>query len=139
MQRAEFEQVLDAQITTIKDMLIGKRDEYADDEDVLHNFRNAANLTGESMEQALAGMMVKHTVSIYDMIADGEMHTLSKWDEKITDHINYLILLRAIIKEQYDKMQKMINSSEKDLVFASELSPSEVYRHTREHLGSIRS
>lgn len=111
MQRAEFEIVLDAQITTVKDMLIGKRDEYADDEDVLHNFRNAANLTGETLEQALAGMMVKHTVSIYDMIATGEMFPLAKWDEKITDHINYLILLRAIVNERFKAWEKMADET----------------------------
>ena len=45
-------------------------------------------------------MMNKHTISIHDYIEDYEReedHSLEEWDEKILDHINYLILLRALI------------------------------------------
>lgn len=44
--------------------------------------------------------MAKHTVSIYDMARSEETFPLEKWDEKITDHINYLILLRAVVVEE---------------------------------------
>lgn len=117
MQIAEFEEILDNQIKTIKDMLVGKRDEYAGDEDVLHNFRKSANLTGETLEQALAGMMVKHTCSVYDMIATGEHFPLDKWNEKITDHLNYLILLRAIVEEKQKAWNKMQANAEDDITF----------------------
>jgi hypothetical protein len=56
-------------------------------------------LKGETPEQALAGMMAKHTVSIYDMCCDGLSHPIEMWDEKITDHINYLILLKTLVEE----------------------------------------
>lgn len=114
MQRAEFEEVLENQLAVVREMMVGKRDEYAGDEDVLHNFRNAANLTGETLEQALAGMMVKHTVSVYDMIATGEHFPLDKWNEKITDHLNYLILLRAIIEEKQKAWNQMVSDAEDD-------------------------
>ena len=57
-------------------------------------------IQGCTMKQALAGMMAKHTISIYDMCQGGE-YTHAKWIEKITDNINYLILLRAMIEEDY--------------------------------------
>ena len=44
-------------------------------------------------------MMVKHTVSIFDMVESGKPFDLALWDEKITDHINYLILIRAALVE----------------------------------------
>ena len=51
-------------------------------------------------EQALAGMLAKHIVSLYDMCFDvGTHYDISTWDEKITDSLNYLFLLKAIVKE----------------------------------------
>lgn len=53
---------------------------------------------------ALSGMMCKHTVSIYDLIngyEEGRAIEPELWDEKIIDSINYLILLRAALYEDY--------------------------------------
>jgi hypothetical protein len=55
------------------------------------------------MLEACAGMMAKHTVSIYDMCGSEEPFYAEQWDEKITDHINYLILLRAIVYEMAEE------------------------------------
>jgi hypothetical protein len=52
-----------------------------------------------SLAEAVAGMMVKHTVSIFTMVKDGKPHPEAKWDEKITDHIVWLILLKAALIE----------------------------------------
>lgn len=50
---------------------------------------------------ALAGMMSKHVVSLYDMCYSTLLHfDMEQWDEKITDCINYLILLKALVKEE---------------------------------------
>ena len=57
-------------------------------------------MQGCSQERALAGMMAKHIVSLYDMCyADGETFDMDTWDEKITDSLNYLFLLRGIVEE----------------------------------------
>lgn len=76
-----------------------KAKEYAT-EDRLHNFRVAAVLQRVSAKDALAGMMAKHTVSVYDMCGSEETFSQELWDEKITDSINYLLLLRALIQEE---------------------------------------
>lgn len=94
-----LEKVFDAQIKRCKDVLVVKSKEYAT-QDCLHNFKIAAALEGMTIKQALAGMMAKHTVSVYDMCVDNQTHPVEKWDEKITDHINYLILLRAIVESE---------------------------------------
>lgn len=48
-------------------------------------------------------MMAKHIVSLYDMcFAEGISYSLDTWNEKITDSLNYLFLLKAIVKEEHD-------------------------------------
>lgn len=96
MKSDQFEGVLDAQIKRVRDVLVVKAAEYAT-EDRLANFKKAAHLRGCGIPQAIGGMMVKHTVSVFDMIESGKPYSLDMWDEKITDHINYLILLRAAL------------------------------------------
>jgi hypothetical protein len=94
MDSDQFENILDAQIKRVRDVLVVKAAEYAT-EDHLANFKKAAQLRGVGLPQAITGMMVKHTVSVYDMVESSKAFPLDVWDEKITDHINYLILLRA--------------------------------------------
>jgi hypothetical protein len=57
-------------------------------------------MQGTTPKQALAGQMCKHTVSIYAMIEGDADIPMEKWEEKITDHINYLLLLKAVIEEE---------------------------------------
>lgn len=100
MKTKEFNDLMDAQIERVRNTLGNKAEEYAVDGDRLHNFQQAADLQGISLREALGGFMAKHTVSIYDMIRDQEPHDMDMWDEKITDHMAYLILLNAVIKEE---------------------------------------
>ena len=83
------------------DTLMNKAKEYATDGDRLHNFKVAADVQGISPTAALAGMMAKHTVSVYDMIGTGEVYPMELWEEKIKDNINYLFLLWALLHEEY--------------------------------------
>lgn len=112
MNNKDFETVVGQQLDHCRDLLILKGKEYSTEEDKLHNFKIAAEMQGITQKQALGGMMAKHTVSIYDMIQSVNDFPLIKWDEKITDHINYLLLLRGILVEERDAKQKpvIINS-----------------------------
>lgn len=79
--------------------------EYSANFDRLANFRKAANLQSCSIQEAISGMMAKHTVSIYDMIADNftsnnQCYSMAEWEEKIIDHLNYLFLLHASLIER---------------------------------------
>ena len=73
--------------------------EYTHEDDMFHNFEVAAALQGITKEQALCGMMAKHIVSINDMVWSGQEYTKEKWQEKIGDGINYLLILSAMVKE----------------------------------------
>lgn len=103
-----FEEVFEHQVKHCRMILIHKAAEYANNDDRLHNFKKAAALTGESQRQALAGMLVKHVVSLFDMLGDENAHPMSVWDEKITDSLNYHFLLKAVLVEEdsYDEIQK---------------------------------
>lgn len=106
MQSSDFDLILKAQLAITTRTLSSKAKEYASDEDRLQNFKSAATLQGINQVQALGGMMAKHTVSIFDMIADDDYLSYEHWiawQEKITDHINYLILLRATVIDEMDK------------------------------------
>ena len=98
MKVERFNDIVKKQIKRCEGTLISKSVEYAT-EDRLHNFKVSSELMNVTDQQALAGMMTKHTVSIYDMCASDEVFDIDQWNEKITDHINYLLILRAIVED----------------------------------------
>ena len=100
MTSDKFNEVISDRIQKCLDTLGVKADEYAT-EDRLHNFNVAARLLGCTPHTALAGMMAKHTVSVYDLIQRHEKDEpipIEMWREKIGDHINYLLLLTAMVE-----------------------------------------
>jgi hypothetical protein len=114
MKKVEFETIFNEQMRRCNEILIEKARQYADDTNRLHNFDTAAALRGVSRREALAGMMAKHTVSIYDMCQSSEVFPSAVWEEKITDHMNYLILLMAIVTEDArERARTEIENSDK--------------------------
>ena len=97
----EVNAVFDEQVKRCAAVLQKKTKEYTgDDTDRLGAFKAAAALQHTTQERALAGMLAKHIVSLYDMcFADSVSYGESVWDEKITDSLNYLFLLKAVVKE----------------------------------------
>ena len=105
MKYDRFNEVLETTIKKCIDTLSVKSNEYAT-EDRLHNFKVAAEIQNCTPITALAGMMAKHTVSVYDLIKkqeNGFVISREMWDEKIGDSINYLILLSALVQERFDE------------------------------------
>ena len=91
--------IVDEQIERCRSLLVEKGQEYAKGKDRLGSFKKAAALQGCTKEEAAFGMLAKHLVSLADMITSKEPYDLDRWNEKITDSINYLLILRAIIEE----------------------------------------
>ncbi|NLE06071.1 MAG: hypothetical protein GX638_14895, partial [Crenarchaeota archaeon] len=56
-----FRKVINEQFNICESILSNKAKEYADDEDRLHNFVVASELQGVTLEEALGGLMAKHT------------------------------------------------------------------------------
>ena len=101
MTNVEFSKVLECQLDRCRNVLVFKEKEYdLETNDRFHSFKVAGELQGLTPKQALCGMMCKHTVSVFDMVMADEDYPIEKWDEKITDNINYLLLLRGLIEEE---------------------------------------
>ena len=103
MSPKEFEQMLDERLVKIRTVLSSKAKEYSSNDDRLHNFNVAARMIDTTPEKALKGMMLKHEVSVMDLIdwaggLNNDKITLAVIDEKIGDNINYLILLESMLK-----------------------------------------
>lgn len=99
MTGKEFNKVVEEQFERCKDILCVKAGEYSSNKDRLHNFKCAAGYRNQDPKDALWGMATKHFVSISDMCQDGKQHSLELWEEKITDALNYLFLLRGLVEE----------------------------------------
>jgi hypothetical protein len=105
MKTEQFNEIVEARCEKIKKVLVKKAAEYSSDTDRLHNFKVAARVNDETPEKALWGMMAKHLVSILDIVAatrGGRMPSAEMRNEKITDAVNYLILLEALLIEHGD-------------------------------------
>ena len=104
MTNLEFESVVDHRIQHIKDTLTIKGREYQNgDDDVFHNFKVAARMRNITPEQALDGMLLKHLVSMQDIIANTSKDispNIELLNKKIGDVINYYILLEGLLVER---------------------------------------
>jgi len=106
MKNEDFKKVVEQRIEKIKAVLGKKGAEYTRGGDRFSNFKRAAAVRGnQTPEDALLGMMMKHIVSIIDLIEDMQDSTETVasydiWSEKIGDSINYLILLEGMIIER---------------------------------------
>ena len=95
----QFNTVCAKRLEKIKTILMSKAKEYAQGTNRYQNFDTAARVMGTTREQALLGMMMKHFVSILDIIEKPCNFSDGIIDEKIGDMINYLILLEGMLLE----------------------------------------
>lgn len=102
MKANEFDQIVDKCCERIKTMLCStKADEYnLEKGNRFDTFYHAAAISGETPEQALFGFMLKHLVSVTEMVQKGGEFTEDRWIEKIIDLCNYNILLYGLLADQ---------------------------------------
>lgn len=100
MNTEEFNTILEYRLSSIKTVLGNKAKEYAIG-DRLYNFKRSAEILRTTPQKALAGMFMKHLVSVLDIVEGSISPTEYIVNEKIGDAINYLILLEAILKEPF--------------------------------------
>lgn len=99
MNQSEFNKIVNDQVELIKKTLTKKQGEYNLDEDRLSFFKHNAGFLDRTPEQALWAMSSKHFISLTDMINSGKEFNEEVWNEKITDAINYLLLLKGLVKD----------------------------------------
>jgi hypothetical protein len=104
MDVATFQKVVARRQHECSRILTEKAGEYARG-DRLSNFKKAAAFRNTYPEDALQGMNIKHLISLEEMIEDlaneREPWAREKWEEKITDAINYFMLLEALLFDRY--------------------------------------
>lgn len=117
MNRATMDAIIEDRISKIKSTLLSKNHEYANDDDVFHNFRTAGAINNCSMVQALWGMFIKHFVWVRDMVLSGETPTQrGVIDEKIGDCIVYLAILEAMWVEALDGAEDLSKKMYNDII-----------------------
>ena len=103
MKTEQFNDIVEEQIEMCKNVLSKKAQIYAGQSDRLIQFKTSACLEGCTPARAVSGKMAKHTTLVYDLVNDvekGKKVTHAQWNETLTDHINYLLLLRAVLVEE---------------------------------------
>jgi hypothetical protein len=110
MKMIKFEACVENRILNIRKVLLAKAKEYATEDNSFHNFDVAARIINKTPEQALQGMMLKHIVSVLDLVewteTNTNMLTEKIIDEKIGDTINYLILLEGLLLRRMQTKNK---------------------------------
>ena len=91
--------------------LPSKGGEYAT-EDRLHNFKQIANITGQTPMQVCYTLMMKHIVALGDKIFNREPMSQEFLNEKTGDPVNYLALLRGLYEDEM--IEKGLWNTEKE-------------------------
>lgn len=130
MQREDFDSFLEERFDHIRGVLASKGAEYVPEDLVeeeqsrFHNFYIAAAFNSETPERALWGMLTKHLVSLSDMVQSESTDTpLYIWEEKITDAVNYLLLLHAMVEWHSGGVVRSIGNSDQ-MAINLELTPT---------------
>lgn len=100
MNKTEFNKLVDERIKLIQSVLQKKGAEYANDKDVFHNFEEGTKMSFHDTREMVAWeYMMKHMISIKDMISSKQTFSEHVIREKFGDAINYLILMESMMLE----------------------------------------
>ena len=100
MKSAVFNELVEAQFEVCRNILFDRGAIYTTGKDRVGNFKDAASLQNILPEEALRGMVTKHIIAIYDFLGNLSIDKETpkeQWEEKITDIINYLMLLKGLL------------------------------------------
>ena len=101
MKIDRFNEVVSDQMNHCVKVLAEKVKEYVFSDYRLDHFKNSAAEQGINPKQALWGMTSKHLTSLGGMCkAENGKYPPKVWSEKITDTMNYMLLLLAIVTEE---------------------------------------
>jgi len=102
-----FDEVVEEQFKICKETLKIKEKSYAPEQDRLEQFKRLAEFRRKTEFEIAADLMQKHTTKIYDLL-DGRIKgfDLDEWTETIKDHINYLILAKALLIDKLKEIKE---------------------------------
>lgn len=106
MDAERFNRLVNERLLAVVNTVSGKRAEYAVGHDVLVNFKEGVRLSGETggpvqaPEQVLWGYLLKHLVSVRDLVEGRKQPTRPVLAEKLGDVIVYTLLLEGLLTER---------------------------------------
>lgn len=103
MTQNDFDSLVNSRLSHCKKLLLVKSEDYASKKDRLHNFKLGALLARQTPEQYAQSLMTKHIVAVSDKIANKEVMTPKFVAEKLSDIINYSLLIEALNQEKLAK------------------------------------
>lgn len=113
MNTQEFNKHFDAVVERSRNVLINKRNEYANNQSVFNNFDQATGLSFHETNVSVAWeYAVKHLQSLKDIIKKVESNidqsiTPELINEKMGDIINYMILIEGMLKERCETREEL--------------------------------
>lgn len=114
MNAEVFEKMLEDIMADMKNTLGKKANEYAKGTkaDRMHNFKKGAMISGETPEDVLYGFMLKHWISMTDILEDirnsKPVPSKEYVREKLGDIRNYVVLLEALLEERRIREQNLV-------------------------------
>jgi len=100
----DFDTIVSNRLSYIKELMTVKSLEYRRNANPFHNFDVGSAFTGECREKVLWGFLLKHLISLQDIVTDintiGKLPSKEALAEKISDTILYSVLLEASIEEK---------------------------------------
>jgi len=106
MHQKLFDKIVTDRCEDIVQKLLVKGREYRRNDNVFHNFDRGAAVIGQIPEKVLYGFMLKHLVSVMDMLDDiekGKIPPAPVVDEKVGDIMVYMVILEAMIKNRIEQ------------------------------------
>lgn len=110
MNNTNFEIAVEKILSRVRENLLSKAKEYATDADRLHNFNLGVQMTGNTREDVIWGIALKHLISVTDIrtdIAKGKLPEQHFLDEKLGDWITYMTLLYASIQDKLNESEQL--------------------------------
>lgn len=109
MTEERFDEIVNKTLDQIKDVLIVKGKEYRRNNNPFHNFDEGSKCSGQIREKVLDGFLLKHEISIADMINDLEKGIIPKIEtveEKFGDNLIYLLIKKASIIDKIEEKKE---------------------------------
>jgi hypothetical protein len=108
MTEQEFDKVIEDTLESLKQTLLVKGKEYRRNNNPFHNFDTGSLMTGLLREKILDGFMLKHEISVKDMvddIAQGILPSEEVVEEKFGDILIYTLIKKASILDRINKQK----------------------------------
>jgi hypothetical protein len=100
MEQKKFDAVVNSRFEYCKEILGVKGSVYASKKNRLKNFYDGASLNECTPKQYAFMLMTKHLVALKDYIREDRKMEEDFIDEKVSDIINYAVLIEALNEEE---------------------------------------